>query len=129
MSVRANWNLADLDVPDSDPMQDISNGKLIDLTRTEAQIQADIAESLSAEEYLWRVPKIRCPMKQEDTPITQTPPCATCPEYDPDGPIGRLCKVGVRQVDLLAELEGVRRNGADDERLKVECEELAAACL
>lgn len=123
--VKANWNLADLEVPDSDPMQDITRGKLIDLTRSEAEIIADINESLSAEEYLWRVPKIRCPMKQDDTPITQMPPCASCPEYDPDGPIGRLCKVGIRQVDLLTELEAFRQR----EDVRRECEELAAACL
>lgn len=133
MSVKANWNLADLDVSDAgDPMQDISNGKLIDLHRSEAEIFAELKDALSLEGYLWRVPKLRCPMKQEDNK-GQKPPCATCPEYDPEGPIGRLCKVGVKQVDLLEELDAAHSNDTLDaeldSRLHEECEELAAACL
>lgn len=134
MTVQAQWATA-LVVDDSDPLQnmDIADiAKPIDLSRPSAEIFEEIKASLDAEAYLWRVPQVRCDMKQGDT-APMTPPCATCPKYTApnlDQPLSRLCKVGREQAALMiehdmavaAERQAEEVHGALDEELEAALE-------
>jgi hypothetical protein len=104
--IKANWHLEAIMDTDDDPRDIMDLGRPIDLSRDAAVIQEELAESLRNESYLWRVPKIRCPTKQE-TGDPNRPPCATCHMFtaNPADPMSRLCRTGRHQAALLTELD------------------------
>lgn len=105
--VKANWHLASLDLDDDDPMQDISDiGTAIDLTRTDAEISADIQQSFRIEHTLQKAHGVTCELKDQ----TLDPPCWSCPLFRSDSsPAGRLCALGRKQADLNHEAMTVAR--------------------
>jgi hypothetical protein len=135
--VRANWHLADLDVSDDDPMQDIADvGCAIDLTRPDAEIIADIQSTFRVEHTLQKVHGTTCAIKAN----AASPPCWTCPQFRADSsPAGRLCALGRKQADLEHEAQSASRIRTDAlarelaevylTREHAEGQELAAALL
>lgn len=123
MPTQANWNLAALVLPEGDPMDAItelkSSATVIDLSRDEAEIHADLKRSLIAESR-YDANGLSCDLKwTEDN--GQRNPCDTCPHYrerttETDA-MAVLCRLGRSQNALLDELAAVKATERLDEAL------------
>jgi hypothetical protein len=139
MATRTNWHLDTLELPDGDPMAEIeqlkSGAVVLDLRREPEEVMADLAASFDREARFSHYAGVECSIKLP----TNRPPCYDCPQYvaDPSvNPLGLICQLGRRQVDLLDELDAIRAPERLDEELAVAfereqaaCEELAAALV
>lgn len=96
-----------------------SNATVIDLSRSEPEIHADLRKSLAAESHYDRN-GLSCDLKwTEDN--GQRNPCDTCPHYterttDTDA-LAVLCRLGRGQNRLLDELGAIRATERLDEAL------------
>lgn len=103
-SIRANWHIAALRVPEGedDPF-DMTEGTVIDLTQSVATLNDRLVKLCRAESrmYEWG---IRCDLKQG-----QDMSCHACPQFtaDENDPLASLCHVGREQEDLIAQLKSV----------------------
>lgn len=143
MSVQANWHVGDLDLPEVDPLRQIQELKsaatMIDLTRSPAEIHADLRRLTAKEGRFDSQCDLRCDIKWEPTHKLMggdAKSCYTCPHFTDSRDEGRtaLCTLGRRQEDLIGVLTSVRASEALDaayvaavERDVNACEELAEA--
>lgn len=141
MATQTNWHLDALVLPEGDPMAEIdqlkSEAERIELMRTEDEVLAEFTAAVKREAGLADYGGVECDIKFA---AMGRPPCYECPHYvditRTDNPLGLVCQVGRRQVDLLDELEAIRAPARLDnelaaafEREQAACEELAAAVL
>lgn len=133
MPTQANWNLTDLVLPEGDPMREISelksNAKVIDLTRGEPEIFADLQASLVRESRFDQI-GLRCDLKWT-VDGGQRNPCDSCPHFMTDtteDARGVLCRLGRAQNRLLDELGAVKAAERLDEALVAAYEADGAAC-
>lgn len=114
MPTRANWNLADLVLPEGDPMQAISElkstAKVIDLERGEAEIFSDLKGSL-VKEARYAAGGLKCDLKWSVDGGARNP-CDDCPysrtETTDTDATAVLCRLGRAQNALLDEMAAVR---------------------
>lgn len=114
MSVKADWGLADLDVPlhdDSDPLEGCVTelGQVIDLTTPEPKLIEELfnlERKTAVARHSWNA---EC-----DLMHSSGHDCSTrCPLYTDDllNNRRRLCEIGVRMYEISASLEA-RQHGA-----------------
>lgn len=116
--VRADWHVDALEQAlakdDTDPMSEIaqlkSDGKIIDLTRSVAEIQADLKDTLNHEGRYAEYAHLECPLKVAPDHVLmggQGNSCYRCPQYteDREYPRSLLCALGRRQEDLCEEMD------------------------
>lgn len=148
MTISANWYLDGLDLPDEDdPMQAIaelkSNAKIIDVSKTTAEIFEEFSATMVLEAEYEHYSHLVCDMKWTvrgpNNAADWRNPCYDCPEYTTDGEHearALLCALGRRQNDLLTDLDAARVADALDEALvasyerdMADAEQLVAALL
>lgn len=139
MSVRTNWHLDSLEaaVEEGEAMQQIqqlkSQGKIIDLSRSSADIQVDIEATIEQEARFARS-GLECDLKwsPEHSLVHQGAPlsCFNCLRAaDPSKDArGLLCALGRRQTDLNDELRAVVGAESLDQELIAAFERDAEAC-
>lgn len=110
-SIRANWHVADLDLPDGDPMTEMSQlqseGTVIDLTATGASLQSSLQAQLRLEGRVTNRGD-GCELKWEDRHVLQgggSFSCYTCPHFSDER---LICRVGRKQMDLIEQLAALR---------------------
>jgi hypothetical protein len=144
VSVRADWHLADLVLPEGDPMQEIaqlkSEATVIDVSRTSAVLLEELGETLAKENAYDHYSGLRCDLKWTAEGGERNP-CRTCPHFEakgsnPDSAMDLLCALGLEQETILDEYHALRALEALDAELAVSyesdvaaCEEMAAALL
>ena len=146
MGVRADWHVDALDLDQGDdPMQEIAaltaGATVIDLTKTEAELESEFAELLTKEgHYAARskgddgVSPLECSLKWSDDHKIQNPngslSCFTCPHYCGirESAHSLICALGREQEDVLAQLRGLRLADSLDDELAVAYESEIEAC-
>jgi hypothetical protein len=115
-SIRANWHVGDLNLPDSDPLQEMheleSSATVIDLTTTEAELRANLQTYLRWEgrvqsrgngeqgcELKWQPQHM---LAGQGGSLT----CFNCPHADPEERV--ICKIGRSQCALVEEIAGLK---------------------
>lgn len=154
MTVRANWYTSDLDLSDgSDPMQEIadivSRGEVIDLTKTQPELTAELQGLLEQENRLYKFAAddngkrpLTCRLKWDERHRLISPDgalsCYTCPHHvaDPTSARAVVCRLGREQETAVEHLRGLELADTLDaelcaamERDIEESAELAEACL
>lgn len=108
MSVKANWHLADLDLPTADPMaiSALQAAPVIELDGERAKITATLHASLKRESNYQRMFGLSCDMKWTvdggDASLDRNP-CRSCPHFTADDQEERslLCLLGREQEDII----------------------------
>lgn len=144
--VRANWHVGDLDLETGgDPMQEIAaltaGATVIDLSKSEAQLESELAETLTREgHYAARsfgddgVTPLECALKWSDNHKIQNPEgslsCFTCPHYCgiKESAHSLICALGRQQEDTLTQLRALRLADSLDAELAVAYESEIEAC-
>lgn len=109
MTVKANWGLGALDLPESDPMAAIAQlqsvGRVIDLSRGSAELLDELKDTMRQEGRFETNLALSCPDKWtvEDGGELSRNPCRTCPHRttDPADPMTLLCALGMKQETIL----------------------------
>ncbi len=134
MSVKANWHLEDLDLPESDPVAEIAQltaapAPVLDLSESNdslhselvaAQFQASVAREASLAFMLYQECDLKWTVQAEGGGHRN--PCRTCPLFchDSSNPDSMLCNLGIQQEDLLDAFEEARRaEGLDGDMLRL----------
>lgn len=146
MGVRADWHVGDLDLETGgDPMQEIAalttGATVIDLTKTEAELEADFAALLTKEgryaAYSFAddgVTPLECALKWSDGHKIQNPEgslsCFTCPHFCgiKESAPSLICALGREQEDIVTQLRGLRLADSLDAELAVAYESEIEAC-
>jgi hypothetical protein len=102
MSIRAKWNLeAFLDAED-DPFDMVvySSGLVVDLTGTDEQLHAALADTVRLEGLLYDR-GLTCDLKEGGQD------CLSCPmpQMNPAERLAKLCRLGKDQFNIMARLE------------------------
>jgi hypothetical protein len=114
-SIRANWHVAELDLPVGDPMQEMtelkSAGQVIDLTETRAELQAKLQPLIRWEARVdAREGNQGCDLKWEPQHMLAgqggSLTCFNCPNADPDNRV--ICKIGRSQCGLIERIAGLK---------------------
>lgn len=113
-SIRANWHVAELDLPDGDPMQEMSElkstGSVIDLSATSADLQAKLHSYMRWENRVQaREGDQGCDLKWEPQHLLAgqggSLTCFNCPHADTERVI---CKIGRSQCGLVERIAGLK---------------------
>lgn len=107
-TIRANWHLADLDLPDDDTdaaleIMQLQSTPRIDL-RSSVEIAGEFQATVRREATLAFLFSQECDLKWSvEADGAMRNPCRTCPMFcnDPAHPDATLCQLGVQQEDLL----------------------------
>jgi len=135
VSVRANWHLEGLVLPDGDPLQAIaqlkSGARVIDLTRGEDEIRVEFMAALQRENDFSVRAGLECDLKWKlDGQSDLRNPCYDCPHFTKDHENearALLCELGRHQNDLLDALDALHVSDALDHELAAVFEVEAAA--
>jgi hypothetical protein len=123
-SIRANWHVADLDLPDGDPMQDMSElqsaATIFDLNVTASDLQDQLDAALRKEGRYFERSKnndgssLACDIKWSHPHMLAgeggSLTCYNCPHFTAsnDDALSVICRLGREQCDLVEQLAGRR---------------------
>lgn len=107
MTVKANWHLAELDLPDDDPMAGISqlqSGRVLDLRKGSDALMEELKDTMRTEARYAQTFDLACEDKWTvDADQMARNPCVTCPLFTADdlNPRSLLCALGRRQESVI----------------------------